>query len=110
MPSTVDLVAGVLWSVAYLLIIKRGYQDKACGMPVLALCSNFGWELSALTFRRRPEIMAGAYMWVPPDAIIFCQCLMYGRADFKDPFVKKYFYPIVLGTFAYASLFTFLFE
>jgi hypothetical protein len=79
-------------------------------MPVLALCSNFGWELLALTFRQRPELMSAAYMWVPPDAIIFVQCLMYGRDDFTSPFVKKYFRPIVVVTFAYLTAVTYLFE
>jgi hypothetical protein len=109
-PSTVDLIAGVLWSLAYVLIIKRGFQDKACGMPVLALCSNFGWELLALTLRRRPELMSAAYMWVPPDAIIFAQCLMYGRDEVSAPVLKKYFRPIVLATLAYGFALTFLFE
>jgi hypothetical protein len=108
--SPVDLFAGALWSLAYLLIIKRGFQDKACGMPVLALCSNVAWELLALTLRRRPELMPAAYMWVPPDAIIFVQCMMYGRAEVADEFLKKYFHPIVLVTLAYAFALTFLFE
>ena len=110
MPTTVDLIAGALWSFAYLLIIKRGYEDKSCGMPVLALCGNFAWELLALTLRVKPEITPGAYMWVPPDAVIFVQCLMYGRDDFANPFIKKHFRPIVLLTFAYAFVFLFLFE
>jgi hypothetical protein len=106
----VDLVAGIFWCAAYLLIIKRGYQDKACGMPVLALCSNFAWEILALTLRRRPEIMPAAYMWVPPDLVIFCQCLLYGRSDVTIPFVRKYFRPIVVATFAYAVALTYFFE
>jgi hypothetical protein len=108
--TPVDLVAGAFWSLSYLLIIKRGFQDKACGMPVLALCSNFGWELLALTFRVRPEILPGAYMWVPPDAIMFVQCLLYGPRDFAQPFIARYFRPIVVATFAYGFALTYFFE
>jgi hypothetical protein len=38
------IASGVLWSIAYLLLIKRGYQDKACGMPLGALGLNIAWE------------------------------------------------------------------
>jgi hypothetical protein len=109
-PTTIDILAGVLWMAAYLLIIKRGYQDKACGMPVFVLCVNFGWELLAVTFRRVPEITPAAYMCTPLDAIIFTQCLMYGKRDFENPVVKKYFRPIVLATFGYMTAFVYLFE
>jgi hypothetical protein len=110
MPTTIDLVAGVFWTATYLLIVKRAYQDKAPGMPALALCSNFAWEILALTLRPVPEITPGAVMWVPPDAVMFCQCLLYGKSDFQDPFVKKYFRPIFVTTFVYALAFTYFFE
>jgi hypothetical protein len=110
MPTPIDLIAGAFWSAAYVLIIKRAYQDKACGMPVLALCSNLAWELLALSFRRVPEITPAAYMCVPPDLIIFGQCLIYGKSEVADPFIKKYFHPIVLAIFAYAFALTLLFE
>jgi hypothetical protein len=109
-PTPLDIAAGLFWSAAYVLIIKRGYQDKACGMPVFALCTNLAWELLALTLRPVPEITPAAYMCVPPDVIIFCQCLAYGKRDFSDPFVRKYFRPIVLVTFGYAIALTYFFE
>ncbi|MGH7298116.1 MAG: hypothetical protein ACRELB_24465, partial [Polyangiaceae bacterium] len=110
MPSILDILCGVFWAAAYALIIKRGFQDKACGMPVLVLCVNFGWELLSLTFRRLPETTPAAYMCVPLDAVIFVQCLMYGKADFENAFVKKYFHAIVVGTFVYVTAFVYLFE
>ncbi len=32
--------SGVFWTVAYILIIKRGSQDKTFGMPLTALYAN----------------------------------------------------------------------
>jgi len=38
------VASGVFWLITYLLLIKRGYQDKACGMPLAALALNISWE------------------------------------------------------------------
>jgi hypothetical protein len=38
------IASGVFWLITYLLIIRRGYLDKACGMPMAALCLNISWE------------------------------------------------------------------
>jgi hypothetical protein len=38
------IASGVFWLITYLLLIKRGHQDKACGMPLAALCLNISWE------------------------------------------------------------------
>lgn len=35
---------GVSWTLAYMLIIKRRFQDKTFGMPLTALCANLSWE------------------------------------------------------------------
>jgi len=36
--------SGVLWTVTYLLIIRRGFLDHTYGMPLVALCANLSWE------------------------------------------------------------------
>ena len=32
------LSSGIFWTITYLLIIRKGYQDQTYGMPVAALC------------------------------------------------------------------------
>jgi hypothetical protein len=36
--------SGLLWTVTYLLIIRRGFLDHTYGMPLAALCANLSWE------------------------------------------------------------------
>jgi hypothetical protein len=36
--------SGVLWTITYLLIIRRGVLDRTYGMPLVALCANLSWE------------------------------------------------------------------
>src|ERR1700741_426005 len=46
--STEQLVAGgfggVLWTIAYIMIIWRSYKDKTYGVPFVAICTNISWE------------------------------------------------------------------
>ncbi len=39
-----QLGMGLFWIITYILIIKRGFQDKKYGMPMVALCANISWE------------------------------------------------------------------
>ena len=41
---SLQISSGVLWTMVYLLIIKRGFADKTYGMPLPALCANLSWE------------------------------------------------------------------
>ena len=38
------LGSGVSWTLVYILIINRGFQDRTFGMPLTALCANLSWE------------------------------------------------------------------
>ncbi|MBN1439740.1 MAG: hypothetical protein JW929_10050 [Anaerolineales bacterium] len=38
------IASGIFWLTAYLLLIRRGRRDRACGMPAAALCLNISWE------------------------------------------------------------------
>ena len=42
--DTLTLVSGLCWTLVYILIIVRSYQDKTYGMPYWALAFNFSWE------------------------------------------------------------------
>ncbi len=42
--NAMAIASGVFWTLTYLLIIRRGFQDKTYGMPFFALCANISWE------------------------------------------------------------------
>lgn len=50
---TLGLLAGALssfcWTVAYALIIWRGFKDRTFGMPLVALGANLSWEVILAT-------------------------------------------------------------
>jgi hypothetical protein len=75
------IASGIFWSIAYLLIIKRGYQDKACGIPLAALTLNISWEfLFSFIFIPNPIQRAVNIAWFGLDLIIVAQFLCYERA------------------------------
>lgn len=43
-----DILAGVFWSVTYLLAIVYAAKYKTHAIPIFCICSNFGWETVAL--------------------------------------------------------------
>lgn len=97
-------VCGLLWTVAYLLIIARARRDKVYGMPVVALCANLSWEVIN-TFSVSPLgfIRPLPCVWMIIDAVIAWQVLKYGPAQF--PRLSKRF---CYGSFGLTLLFTFV--
>jgi hypothetical protein len=80
------IASGLLWSVTYLLIIKRGFQDRACGMPLGALALNISWEfLFAFVFPPDAIQHAINIAWFALDAVIVAQFLVFeGRRRPRD--------------------------
>jgi len=44
MQMVLFLVCGALWTIAYVLYIRKSFRDKSYGMPLLPLCLNVSWE------------------------------------------------------------------
>jgi hypothetical protein len=97
--SIVQIVTGLFWSAAYILIIKKGFMDKVYGMPMAALCANIAWEF-IFSFVYPLEGIAGivAITWFALDLFIVLQYLIFGRKEFGNDFTKKFFYPTFLIT------------
>lgn len=96
------LLSGLFWTLTYLLIIVRGFQDKTYGMPFLALCANIAWEFifAFVLPQPRPQVVVN-YVWFALDAVILFQFLRYWRSD--PPLGirnAKWFYPVFMGTLA----------
>jgi hypothetical protein len=97
-----SIASGVFWSITYLLIIKRGFQDKACGMPMAALCLNISWEfLFSFVFIPNPVQRAINIAWFILDLAIVAQFLVYERARRSADVSAAFFYASfvsILGT------------
>ena len=87
--------SGVLWTVTYLLIIRRGFLDHTYGMPLVALCANLSWEfIFSFVFPHGPVQRPVNVVWFSLDLIIFYQLLRFGPREFpKLP--KRLFYGMV---------------
>jgi hypothetical protein len=76
------VVCYVSWSIAYVLIIRRGFVDRAYGMPIAAAAANVAWEL-IFSFVRpyKPPELYGNIVWFALDLVIVFQCVYYGRHE-----------------------------
>lgn len=78
------IVGGIFWTVAYVLMIQRGFTDHTNAMPGLALCCNFAWEI-VFSFRYIPPSKTQwriNLLWCLLDSILFVQFLKYGHGYF----------------------------
>jgi hypothetical protein len=99
------IASGVFWSITYLLIIKRGFQDKACGMPMAALCLNISWEfLFSFVFLPGPVQRVINIAWFALDLVIVVQFLAYERARRPAAISAAFFYASFASILATAFL------
>lgn len=76
-------VAGLCWTVTYLLIIRRGFADRTYGMPVVALCANLAWEFIFAVVRPHPGVQRAAdLVWLGLDLVIAVTLVRFGPAQF----------------------------
>src|SRR3712207_3001751 len=76
--------SGVLWTLAYLLIIRQGFLDSTFGMPLAALCANVSWEfIFAFVYPHDLPQRAVNVVWFSLDLIILVQLLLYGPREFS---------------------------
>ena len=93
--TAIEIGSGICWTLVYLLIIKRGFQDKTYGMPLWALAANISWEFIfsfiLLTHNNVQHVVD--IVWCLFDLVIVIQVLRFGRASFKGtPILERYFY------------------
>ncbi len=77
--------SGVLWTLAYLLMIRRGFLDRTYGMPLVALCANLSWELIfSFVYPHDLPQRAVNVVWFSFDLVILLQLILYGPREFAD--------------------------
>jgi hypothetical protein len=99
------IASGALWSITYLLIIKRGFQDKACGMPMAALCLNISWEfIFSFVYPHHGVQLYINIAWFLLDAVIVGQFLRYESARRPAGLSAPFFYAAFLSILATSFL------
>jgi hypothetical protein len=88
-------VSGTAWSVAYIFIIIRGFQDKTYGMPFISLAFNISWEfLFSTIFSDGNRVHQSVNMaWFLLDIGILFTYFRYGLYDWPRRISTKFFYP-----------------
>ncbi|WP_127584213.1 transmembrane-type terpene cyclase [Paenibacillus koleovorans] len=70
----------VFWSLAYVLIIWKGFRDRTCGIPFAALCANLMWEFIYLfVFPHGWLRDLGTAIWLALDLVILYLFLRYTK-------------------------------
>lgn len=91
-------ISGVCWTIVYIELIRNGFKDKVCGMPLFALGLNIVWEFlySIDGFFISQEFMqiqnAADMVWAFCDVAILVCWFRYGKQYLPDN-AKKYFVP-----------------
>lgn len=91
-------VSGICWTIVYIELIRNGFKDKACGMPLFALGLNIVWEFlysvdGFFISQKFIQIQNAADMvWALCDVAILVCWFRYGKQYLPDN-AKKYFIP-----------------
>jgi hypothetical protein len=93
------LGSGLFWTVAYLLILRRGAKDRTYGMPLAALGANIAWEFifSFVLPHKAPQLQVN-YVWFAFDTAILWQTFRFGRAEQAHPWLRRNFPLVLAGT------------
>lgn len=105
-------IAAAYWVWVYIVVIRDIIKNKFVGIPVLAVCSNISWEFlwSFVFYTNMGALFEWGYRaWFILDVFIFYSILRYGKMQFTDPALKKYFGWIIgFTTLSWvAAIFTF---
>jgi hypothetical protein len=94
--------SGLMWTLAYLLIIRQGFLDRTYGMPLAALCANLSWEfIFAFVYPHDLPQRVVNVVWFSFDLVILVQLLLYGPREFGD-LPRRLFYAASALTLATA--------
>lgn len=97
----------LFWLPAYILIARRGFIEKTYGMPIVAMLGNWPWEWiyglkldspCPLVWDTCPErlLQMANFASMFLDIFIVYTIVKFGREKFSNPFIRKYFYQILI--------------
>jgi hypothetical protein len=97
----------LFWLLAYILIVRRGFEEKTYGMPIVAMMGNWTWEwIYGLgldsscppVWDACPErwFQLGDFSAMFFDLLIVYTIFRFGRDKVSSHFFRKYYYPILV--------------
>jgi hypothetical protein len=91
----------VFWVLAYLFILKRCFADRTYGLPLVAICLNFGWELLASFVLPNPVALWHFFdrAWLVIDVLLVYQLFRWGQKEQTIPELRRFFPWVVVATF-----------
>ncbi len=105
LPQKVEFILmfgiALFWTIAYVLIIYKGFKDQSYGVPLGAICLNISWEFLLtfiLPFHPLQQIVT--LIWFLLDCIILLQFLYYSKRTFP----KRMLYVSVFALIVIAFL------
>lgn len=103
--TTMVLLSGISWTLTYIALVYRGFQDKSYGMPLAALALNISWEVTySLIYPPHSGGMIATVintLWMICDLGIVTTFLLYGYKYFENKYLlsKMQFYVLALVAF-----------
>ncbi|MGI6109807.1 MAG: hypothetical protein ACOYB8_08235 [Eubacteriaceae bacterium] len=91
-------ISGICWTLVYIDLIRRGFKDKTCGMPLFALGLNIAWEvlysIDGLFIHHAfiPAQSAANVAWAVCDCLILVTWFKFGKALLPEK-AQQYFVP-----------------
>lgn len=102
-------IEAFFWLGAYFMILRLAFKEKTYGMPIVAMCGNIAWEFlygigvfpaCAVTRTDCTQwlIQGGNFAAFIMDCTIVYTILRFGRQQFRQPIMEKYFpYIVFMG-------------
>lgn len=97
-------VGAACWLVAYIITIIGCFKQRTYGIPLVAICLNFTWELMD-SFVLPDPIPLWIWIdraWFIVDVLIVFQLVRYGRAEQVIEEIRKSFHWIITAMLAFA--------
>ncbi|WP_276134691.1 hypothetical protein [Polluticoccus soli] len=91
--------AAMFWVWAYIDTIRGIIKKKTIGVPVVAICLNFGYEVTAAFFflpDMGKAVVFGYVGWLVLDLYIVIHAFRYGDKQIRNPYIKKNFKTLFL--------------
>ncbi|MCB0700607.1 MAG: hypothetical protein KDC11_12185 [Chitinophagaceae bacterium] len=97
--------AAMMWVIVYIDAIIGIIKKKTLFLPVIAICLNFGYEVTAAFFYL-PDmgmlVSVGYWLWFLLDLFIIVHAFKYGHKQIKNAYFKKHFKAFMLLGFLIA--------
>ncbi|KAH7100970.1 hypothetical protein BKA62DRAFT_202123 [Auriculariales sp. MPI-PUGE-AT-0066] len=84
-------LGGLLWTITYILILRRAWRDKTYSMPMVAHACNVGWELVYGLFIAKVKMeKTGFQVWLVFNLGLVYSFLKFGRNEWKHtPVIQR---------------------